>query len=182
MSTGTPVKTADICDRFPESVEVCEAMFTSYGSVDAFNGQISTVKVYEDNVLVREALEDLAPGSVLVVDGGGSRRCALLGDKLASIAASRGLAGIIINGCVRDSRELAEIEVGIMALASHPLRSKKEGKGQRDVPVEFGGVTWTPGHHVYADNDGIVLAAGMLREEKQLSLPLRLPRSILGGS
>ncbi len=134
-------------------------MFTSYGAVDGFAGPISTVRVYEDNVMVREALEDLAPGSVLVVDGGGSRRCALLGDKLASIAASRGLAGIIINGCVRDSRELAGIEVGVLALASHPLRSKKEGIGERGVPLEFGGVTWRPGHHLYADSDGIVLAA-----------------------
>jgi regulator of ribonuclease activity A len=158
------IKTADICDRFSEGVEVCEPMFTSDGSVDGFDGRISTVKVYEDNVMVREALEDLAPGSVLVVDGGGSRRCALLGDKLASIAASRGLSGIVINGCVRDSRELAEIEVGILALASHPLRSKKEGKGQKDVPVEFGGITWTPGHHVYVDNDGIVLAAEKLHD------------------
>jgi regulator of ribonuclease activity A len=161
----TPVKTADICDRFAGSVEVCEPMFTSYGAVDSFDGPISTVKVYEDNVLVREALEDLAPGSVLVVDGGGSRRCALLGDKLASIAASRGLAGIIINGCIRDSRELARIEVGILALASHPSRSKKEGEGQRDVPVVFGGVTWTPDHHVYADSDGIVLATKKLHED-----------------
>ena len=167
MSTeGTRIKTADICDRFAESVEVCEPMFMSYGSVDWFHGRISTVKVYEDNVLVREALEDLAPGSVLVVDGGGSRRCALLGDKLASIAASRSLAGIIMNGCVRDSRELAGIEVGILALASHPLRSKKEGKGQRDVSVEFGGVMWTPGYHVYADNDGIVLAAEKLHDDQ----------------
>jgi regulator of ribonuclease activity A len=162
---NTSIKTADICDHFPESVEVCEPMFTSYGSVDAFDGRISTVKVYEDNVLVREALEDLAPGSVLVVDGGGSRRCALLGDKLASIAASRGLAGIVINGCVRDSRELAGIEVGILALASHPSRSKKEGKGERDVPVEFGGVKWTTGQYLYADNDGIVLSAEKLHED-----------------
>jgi len=161
-----PIKTADICDRFPESVEVCEPMFTSYGSVDGFDGRISTVKVHEDNVLVREALEDLAPGSVLVVDGGGSRRCALLGDKLASIAASRGLAGIVINGCVRDSRELAVIEVGILALASHPSRSKKQGEGQRDVPVQFGGVIWTPGHHLYADSDGIVLSAEKLHQDR----------------
>lgn len=160
----TPIKTADICDRFPESVEVCEPVFISYGAVEAFAGSISTVRVYEDNVLVREALEDLAPGSVLVVDGGGSRRCALLGDELASIAASRGLAGIVINGCVRDSRELASIEVGILALATHPSRSKKEGEGERDVPVEFGGVTWTPGHYLYADRDGIVLAAEKLHE------------------
>lgn len=139
-------------------------MFGSYGSVEAFHGPISTVEVHEDNVLVREALEDLPPGSVLVVDGGGSKRCALLGDKLASIAASRGLAGIIINGCVRDSRELAGIGVGILALASRPMRSRKEGKGRKNVPVRFGGLAWTPGHYVYADADGVVLAAGKLHD------------------
>jgi regulator of ribonuclease activity A len=158
------IKTADLCDSFPETVQVCEPMFTSYGSVTGFDGPISTVRVYEDNVLVREALEDLAPGSVLVVDGGGSRRCALLGDLLASIAASRGLAGIIINGCVRDSRELAGIEVGVLALATSPLRSRKQGEGQRDVPVRFGGLAWAPGQYVYADEDGVVVTDVMLHD------------------
>jgi regulator of ribonuclease activity A len=155
------VKTTDICDRFPE-VSVCEPLFTSYGAVRSFYGTISTVEVYEDNVLVLETLEDLEPGGVLVVDGGGSKRCALLGDRLASIAASRGIAGIILNGCVRDSRDLAEIEVGVLALATHPRRSGKEGEGRRDVPVEFGGVRWTPGHHVYADEDGVVISPDRL--------------------
>ena len=165
MKAGKQViKTADLCDSFPETVQVCEPMFTSYGSVTGFDGPISTVRVYEDNVLVREALEDLAPGSVLVVDGGGSRRCALLGDLLASIAASRGLAGIIINGCVRDSRELAGIEVGVLALATSPLRSRKQGEGQRDVPVRFGGLAWVPGQYVYADEDGVVVTDGMLHD------------------
>jgi len=139
-------------------------MFTPYGSAEAFSGKISTVKVHEDNVLVREALEDVPAGTVLVVDGGGSKRCALLGDRLAAIAATRNLAGIIINGCVRDSKELADIDVGILALATHPLKSNKKGEGERDVPVEFGGVTWTPGHHVYADEDGVLLAAEMLHD------------------
>lgn len=156
-------KTADLCDEFPDKVGVCDPIFTSYGSRTSFSGPIATVEVYEDNVLVREALEDIPPGSVLVVDGGGSKRCALLGDRLAAIAASRNLEGIIVNGCVRDSRELREIEVGILALAAHPLKSGKEGKGRRDVPVGFGGVTWTPGHHVYADEDGVVLSAEQLR-------------------
>lgn len=165
MKAGKQViKTADLCDSFPETVQVCEPMFTSYGSVTGFDGPISTVRVYEDNVLVREALEDLAPGSVLVVDGGGSRRCALLGDLLASIAASRGLAGIIINGCVRDSRELAGIEVGVLALATSPLRSRKQGEGQRDVPARFGSLAWVPGQYVYADEDGVVVTDGMLHD------------------
>ena len=150
--------TADLCDEFADSVEVCETTFVSYGSVRAFSGPISTVEVHEDNVLVREALEDLPPGTVLVVDGGSSRRCALLGDKLAAIAASRGLAGVIINGCVRDARELANVEVGILALGTNPRRSRKDGTGRRETPVRFGGLTWTPGHHVYADEDGIVVS------------------------
>lgn len=155
-------KTADICDEFLGKVGVCEPLFVSYGSLASFSGPISTVRVFEDNVLVREALEDLPAGTVLIVDGGGSKRCALLGDKLASIAASRNLAGIIINGCVRDSAELSGIDVGILALATHPLKSRKAGEGERDVPVEFGGVTWAPGHHVYTDDDGVVLSTERL--------------------
>lgn len=151
-------QTTDICDEFPESVSVGEPMFSSYGAKAGFSGPIATVRVHEDNVLVREALEDLLAGTVLVVDGGGSRRCALLGDRLASIAASRGLAGIIVNGCIRDSREISGIDVGVLALATHPLKSRKNGEGQRDVPVEFGGVTWTPGHHLYTDEDGVVVS------------------------
>lgn len=152
-------QTTDICDEFPDSVSICEPMFASYGAVSSFHGPIATVRVHEDNVLVREALEDLPGGTVLVVDGGGSKRCALLGDKLASIAANRGLAGIIVNGCIRDSREISEIEVGVLALATHPLKSRKNGEGERDVPVTFGGVTWTPEHYAYADEDGIALTA-----------------------
>jgi regulator of ribonuclease activity A len=165
MSSREPgIKTADICDRHASSVEVCEPIFEGYGAVAAFAGPISTVEVYEDNVLVREALEDLAAGTVLAVDGGGSRRCALIGDKLASIAASRGLEGIIVNGCVRDSRELAGIEVGVLALATSPLRSNKMRTGRRDVPVRFGGVMWTPGHYVYVDENGVVVARERLHD------------------
>ena len=165
MSSREPdIKTADLCDRYASSVEVCEPIFEGYGAVAAFAGPTSTVEVYEDNVLVREALEDLAAGTVLVVDGGGSRRCALIGDKPASIAASRGLEGIIVNGCVRDSRELAGIEVGVLALATSPLRSNKMRTGRRDVPVRFGGVMWTPGHYVYVDENGVVVARERLHD------------------
>lgn len=167
MSVGEPsIRTTDLCDRFPESVEVCEPIFTSYGSAGGFHGPISTVKVHEDNVLVKQALEDLPPGTVLVVDGGGSKRCALLGDRLASIAASRGLPGIIINGCVRDSEELAGIDVGILALTTHPLKSAKAGFGARDIIVRFGGVAWPPGHYVYADPDGVILSATALHDSE----------------
>lgn len=156
-------QTTDICDEFAESVSICEPMFASYGAVSGFHGPIATVRVHEDNVLVRLALEDLPEGTVLVVDGGGSKRCALLGDKLASIAATRNLAGIIVNGCIRDSREISGINVGVLALTTHPLKSRKNGEGERDVPVEFGGVIWTPGEYLYADEDRVVLAPEMLR-------------------
>lgn len=161
---ATNFKTADLCDEFPNQLAVCEPIFRSFGKMSRFSGPISTVKVHEDNVLVREALETLPPGTVLVVDGGGSKRCALLGGKLAAIAVERGLGGIIINGCVRDSGELSETGIGVLALAAHPLRSGKRGEGEVDVPVEFGGVVWTPGHYVYADEDGVVASAKDLRD------------------
>jgi regulator of ribonuclease activity A len=156
-------KTADLCDEYPEEIAVCEPILRSFGGRRRFSGPIFTVRVHEDNVLVREALESVPPGTVLVVDGGGSKKCALLGDKLARIAAGRGLSGVIVNGCVRDSRELAEVEVGILALAAHPRRSGKRSEGEKGVSVAFGGVVWTPEHHVYADEDGVVVAEGELR-------------------
>lgn len=151
-------KTTDMCDAYSGQLQVAEAVFTSYGGRRRFCGPVETVRVFEDNSLVREALETVPAGSVLVVDGGGSRRCALLGDRLAAIAVTRGLAGIIINGCVRDTAELAEMGIGVLALAPCPCKSKKEGRGERGVPVQFAGITWTPGEYVYVDEDGIVLS------------------------
>ena len=110
----------------------------------------------------REAIEAVQPGDVFVVDAMGSLEAATMGDILASRIKKRGAAGIVADGCVRDSRELGGIEVGVLALATNPLRSKKEGTGRRDVPVSFGGVTWTPGQYVYADDDGVVVASEML--------------------
>jgi regulator of ribonuclease activity A len=156
------LKTADLCDRYPNELNICELSFRSYGKKSSFFGPISTVKVQDDNVLVLEAIESVPAGTVLVVDGGGSKRCALLGDRLASIAASRQLAGIIINGCVRDVSELSKIECGIFALGSMPLKSKKERKGETNVVVRFGGIDWTPGQYVYADEDGVVVSARKL--------------------
>lgn len=151
-------KTADLCDEHVDELSFCTIDFKSYGKKRSFFGPIATVDVYEDNVLVREALETVPEGSVLVVNGGGSKKCALMGDRLADIAVSRGLAGVIINGCVRDTADLAEMEIGILARGSMPRKSKKEGKGQRDVPVIFGDVSWSPGHYVYADEDGVIVA------------------------
>ncbi|MBE3570416.1 MAG: ribonuclease E activity regulator RraA [Bacillales bacterium] len=151
-------KTADLCDEFYEELQVCKLEFYSFGKKKRFSGPISTVKVFEDNVLVKEALQSIPKGNVLVVDGGGSRNCALLGDRLGEIAQNRELAGVIINGCARDTADLAEQEIGVLAIGSMPLKSKKEGKGERDIVLHFGEVEWVPGHYVYADEDGVVLA------------------------
>lgn len=152
-------RTTDMCDIYPDQLQVAEPILNSYGGRRRFCGPVATVRVFEDNTLVREALETLPAGTVLVVDGGGSRRCALLGDRLAAIAVQRGLAGVIVNGCVRDTAELAEMGLGVLALAACPRKSKKEGRGERGVPVQFAGITWTPGAYVYVDEDGVVLAA-----------------------
>jgi len=159
------VKTADLCDQFLDELQVCDLAFQSYGGKRTFSGPIATVDVLEDNVLVREALETVPPGTVLVVDGKGSRRVALLGDRLAQIACERGLAGVIIHGCIRDSAEIGAMPIGVMAIGTCPVKSKKEGKGARDAVLEFGGVRWEPGAYVYADADGIVIAQASLSEK-----------------
>ncbi|MCM3669772.1 ribonuclease E activity regulator RraA [Mesobacillus maritimus] len=151
-------KTADLCDDHSSKLEICETEFKSFGKRVTFYGPVATVKVFEDNVLVVESLESIPEGSVLVVDGGASRRCALMGDRLAGIAETRKLAGVIINGCVRDSEDLAKLDVGIFALGTNPLKSKKEGKGEKQVTVTFGGIEWKPGIYVYADQDGVIVS------------------------
>lgn len=152
------VKTADLCDQHAAYVQVVAPIFKDYGSVRDFSGQIVTVKVHEDNALVRSILQARGDGKVLVIDGGGSLRCGLIGSELADQARTHGWAGLIVFGCVRDAEELAQIGVGIKALNTNPFRSAKWGAGQRDVVANFGGVSFTPGHYVYADEDGIVLS------------------------
>lgn len=157
-------KTADLCDQYSETLEIAEPLFRDYGANSTFYGRISTIKCFEDNSLVRTALETPGEGRVLVVDGGASRRCALMGDQLALLAERNGWAGAIISGCIRDSDDIAALGIGLKALATHPLKSKKRGIGERDVPVRFAGVLFTPGHYVYADADGILISPQALFE------------------
>ena len=159
------VKTADVCDDFANELQVCSTEFKSYGKNKRFSGPIATVKVFEDNVLVKDALQTIPEGSVLVVDGGGSKRCALMGGNLGVIAESRKLAGVIIYGCVRDTAELIEQNIGVLALGSNPMKSIKVGKGEQGSKLHFGDVEWIPNHYVYADEDGIILAARNLFNE-----------------
>ncbi|MAY72529.1 ribonuclease E activity regulator RraA [Halomonas sp. DN3] len=157
----TQIVTPDICDAYPE-VAVCDPIFVNYGGQEAFFGPVKTVKCFEDNSLVKQAVAEPGDGAVLVVDAGGSTRCAMLGDMLAEQAAGNGWAGVIMYGCVRDVDILAETDLGIQALGAHPRKSEKRGEGQRDVPVAFAGVDFTPGQWVYADNNGILVAESRL--------------------
>jgi len=154
--------TADLCDEHGDELQVCEPIFQLFGGRRAFAGPVSTVRCFEDNSLVKEAVEGPGAGRVLVVDGGGSRRRALFGDKLGTAAVKNGWAGVIIHGCIRDSAELGRMDLGIRALGTMPLRSEKRGEGERDVPVRFAGVTFRPGEHVYVDEDGVIVARGPL--------------------
>ncbi|SDN91241.1 ribonuclease E activity regulator RraA [Vreelandella arcis] len=153
----TTIITPDICDAFP-SVRVLEPIFANYGGVDAFYGPIRTVKCFEDNSLVKQAVAEPGNGAVLVVDAGGSPRCAMLGDMLAEQAVENGWAGVVMYGCVRDVDILATLSLGVQALGSHPRKSDKRGEGQRDVAVSFASVTLTPNDWLYADNNGILIA------------------------
>jgi len=155
--------TPDLCDAYPDLVQVLEPMFSNFGGRDSFGGQIVTLKCFEDNSLVKEQVELDGKGKVLVVDGGGSLRCALLGDMLAEKAARNGWEGLVIYGCVRDVDILIQTGVGVQALASHPKKSNKRGVGERDVPVTFAGVTFRPGEYVYADNNGVIVSPSPLK-------------------
>jgi regulator of ribonuclease activity A len=152
-------KTVDLCDQYAAELQVAAPIFRDYGGAIAFSGPISTVQVYEDNVLLRAVLAEPGQGRVLVVDGGGSLRCALVGDQLAMLGLGNGWAGIVINGCIRDVAALAELQFGVKALAANPLRSAKQGTGARDVELAFAGLTCTPGQYLYADEDGLIVAA-----------------------
>jgi regulator of ribonuclease activity A len=148
--------TTDLCDENPEA-QVCDPIFRSYGGRASFSGPLTTVKVFEDNTLVKQAVESPGGGRVLVVDGGGSVHKALMGDMIARIAADNGWAGIVINGAVRDVAVLAGLPIGIKALGSNPRKSSKTGAGEQDVPVTFGGTTFVPGDQVFSDEDGVAV-------------------------
>ncbi len=150
------VATTDILDEHGDRAAVCLIQFRSFGR-PAFTGRIATVRCHEDNVLVRDRVGSPGDGRVLVIDGGGSRRCALLGDNLAGLALANGWAGIVINGCVRDAAALDELGIGVKALGTNPRPSRKDGAGAVEVPVVFGGVTFEPGATLYADGDGVVV-------------------------
>ncbi|MFC3111127.1 ribonuclease E activity regulator RraA [Undibacterium arcticum] len=155
--------TCDLCDANEDqladgSLAVLPPVFRQFGRLIAFSGPAVTLKVFEDNTLVRTALEQPGDGRVLVVDGGGSLRCALLGGNLAQLAEQNGWAGVIIDGCVRDSLEINGCNIGVRALATHPKKSAKQGAGALHTRVTIAGVAVEPGYWMYADADGVLAA------------------------
>ena len=162
MNDTFPV--TDLCDEFSDELQIAEPIFDDFGGLDAFFGPIRTLKVFEDNTFVRSELETAGEGRVLVVDGGGSKRCALLGGNLAKLAEDNGWAGVVVFGCVRDVAEIEECDIGVKALAAHPLKSRKQDVGELELDVRFAGVIFREGDWLYADADGMVTA------ERELSL------------
>lgn len=156
--------TCDICDGNEDklasgALTVLPPVFQKFGKKAKFSGPAATLKVFEDNVLVRAALETPGNGRVLVIDGGGSLRCALVGGNLGVLAEKNGWAGIIVNGCIRDSEEINACDIGVRALATHPQRSVRKGVGERDLRVSIAGVAISPGDWIYADADGVLVSS-----------------------
>ena len=152
------VKTADLMDTFERQVQVLDPIFVNYGKADSFYGKVVCVRAFEDNVLVRQTLETNGNGCVLVVDGGGSVKCALIGDILSQLAIDNQWRGLIIYGAIRDSKEISGMPIGLKALNTSPRKSRKAGIGATGEPLQFAGVTIHPGNYVYADLDGILVA------------------------
>ena len=152
----------DICDEFSSEIQVLEPLFTEFGGAGKFCGEVVTIKCFEDNSLVKQTLASNGQDKVLVVDGGGSLRCALLGDMLGAMAEQNGWKGVLINGCVRDVEILKTIDIGVRALYCHPVKSVKLNKGQLNVLVRFAGASFEPGQYLYADENGIIVAAHRL--------------------
>lgn len=162
MNNSHVISTPDISDEFPDEVQAVELDFRNYGGLAHFSGEVVTVKCHEDNSLVKALVGEPGNGRVIVVDGGGSRRRALLGDMLAETAAENGWSGLVINGVIRDVDEIGDIALGVQALGTVPLKTEKLGHGQQDIPLRFGGVHIRPGDWVYADNNGVLIAGRKL--------------------
>lgn len=150
-------QTADIMDWHPDTPS-CDIQFRSFGTRRSFCGKIRTVRCDRDNGLIRQIVKNRSEGEVLVIDGGGALTHALMGDMLATIAMENGWAGAVIFGAIRDTETIDRLNFGIKALGTNPRVGGKTGAGEIDVAVEFGGVTFTPGHYLYSDADGILVA------------------------
>jgi regulator of ribonuclease activity A len=156
------LKTTDLSDLHPKKVQAAESLFRDFGGRKMFHGEIVTLKIFEDNSFVRKALEQNGESKVLVIDGGGSLRCALLGDQLGELAVKNKWSGVLVFGCVRDSEALSQLDLGIKALNTHPLKTEKRNEGQENITVRFAGVDFVPGTFIYADEDGVLVTSERL--------------------
>ena len=156
--------TCDLYDQFEGKVQTNQAPLVHYGGNRAFCGPLATVECFEDNVLLRQALEEQGKGRVLVVQGHGSRACALMGDMIAALGMNNGWSGVVINGMIRDVGAICKLNWGVMALGSNPAKSRKLGIGVRNKTVHFGGVHFEPGAYIYCDEDGILVGSQKLHD------------------
>jgi len=156
------ISTPDLCDAYPDLARILEPIFKNYGGKTSFGGEIVTVKCFEDNSRVKENAGKAGQGKVMVVDGGGSLKKALLGDLIAEAALNNGWEGFIIYGCIRDVEPISTMKIGVKALNSIPLKTQRKGEGENNVQITFGGVTFNPGEYVYADSTGIIVSSDPL--------------------
>lgn len=154
--------TTDLYDEHEGEVQTCSVQFRDFGGKRQFCGRIRTVRCYRDNQLFRALLDEPGDGAVVVIDGGGTTESALMGDIIAAKGAKNGWSGCVILGAIRDSADIANIDLGVKALGVNPAKSSKEGTGAVDEPVEFGGVLFTPGEWIYCDEDGILVSSKAL--------------------
>ena len=149
---------ADLFDDFEDQLQSCELSFQNFGGIKSFFGQISTIMCHEDNSLIRQTLSESGHGKVLVIDGAGSLRRALVGDMIAELARGNGWSGIVVYGAIRDSVAIGNLQIGFKALGTNPRRSTKTGSGFQNIPLQFGNISFTPNHWIYCDSDGIAVS------------------------
>ena len=154
-----PISTPDLCDQNPDKVKILEPIFRNFGGKTSFGGEIVTIKCFEDNSRVKETAATPGKGKVMVVDGGGSLKKALLGDLIAEDALNNGWEGFIIYGCIRDVEPIGNMNIGVKALNSIPLKTQRKGAGDVDININIAGVTIHPGEYIYADNTGIIVSS-----------------------
>ncbi len=152
--------TAELCDRYAgsEHLQIAEPVFKCFGAKAACQGQVSTIKTFEDTVLIRHSLEEPGTGRVLVIDGGGSHRCALIDRELAELACANGWEGLILYGCIRHSVSLQALPITLRALHAHPHQGHQRGSGDRNTLITIAGVNFRNDYYVYVDEDGIVVS------------------------
>jgi regulator of ribonuclease activity A len=155
-------KTADLSDAHEGMLQIVAPGLMNFGGSKRFHGEIVTIRSLDDNSRVREQIRTPGQGKVLVIDNEASMRCAMLGDMMAAALHENGWSGVVVNGCIRDAADIGEMDIGVKALATNPLRSVKEGRGEANVEVEFLGANFRPGEFLYSDEDGIILSPNAL--------------------